>query len=83
LTTIRISRSVLRRRAVWASAARNTRAVGSSGAVTQTSTPEAQARTAAGPTRSIASKTGSGTCIPLRLARRCSSGIPLNRLKYG
>ena len=46
-----------------ASAARNTAAVASSGAATQTSTPEAQARTAAGPTRSIAkiaSETGSG-----------------------
>ena len=78
-TTIRISRSVPRRRAVWASAARNIRAVASSGAVTRTSTPEAQARTAAGPTRSIAStasKTGSGVCIALRPAKRCSSGIP-------
>ena len=54
------------RRAVSASAARNTAAVASSGAATQTSTPEAQARTAAGPTRSIAkmaSKTGSGGSI--------------------
>ncbi len=45
-TTIRISRSVSRRRAVWARAWRNTLAVASSGAATRTSTPDAQARTA-------------------------------------
>ena len=77
LTTIRIKRSVSRCRAVSASAARRTAAVASSGAATQISRPQAHARTAAGPTRSItkiASETGSGTASACRGAKRCSNG---------
>jgi hypothetical protein len=85
-TTIWIRRSVSRRSAVSAKAARNISAVASSGAVTRTSTPEAQARTVAGPMRSIAntaSETGSGVCVALRSAKRCCCSIPRKRSKLG
>ena len=64
------------------SAARNTAAVASSGAATRTSTPEAQARTAAGPTRSIAkmaSETGSGVSgenLCIRIFRQSPKRAP-------